>query len=195
MLKAPGLAFGVPSKGVRDDVQRFIMTRAVAVHESGHIILSPPGSGKTHFAERHPDFVDVDEFLGDFLRFHTEDWTKQTHTSDEEQAHYEKCDVYLAAMCEAGLWVVGSLFWDYVPDAIVIIDKDLHREFVDRRPDLSWKDADKVRRFLLDLAKHHPEVQVLREWAAVGPRTGVSLTHASVYDGGKFSNVTSKSVW
>ena len=118
--------------------------------------------------ERNPDFVEIDEFLGDdFLKFHPEDWAKRSHTPEEERLHYEKCDVYLAAMREAGLWVVGSLFWDYLPDAIVIIDEAQHKEFVERRSDLSWGQAKKVRSFLLGVVKDHPEIPVYADWAAV----------------------------
>jgi len=168
MLRSTGLGFGVPSEAIREIVKSWILARGVRTHDQGRVILSPPGSGKSYFVERHPEFVDIDEFLGDgFLRFHTEDWTREQHTEDEERVHYEKCDVYLAAMREAGLWVVGSLFWDYLPDAIVIIDEQRHRSYVDRRKDLSWKHADQVRSFLLSLSKKHPEIQVFSEWDPV----------------------------
>lgn len=171
MIRSVGLKFGVPSGAVRESVDSWILTHGVHTHEYGRVILSPPGSGKSYFVERNPDFVDIDEFLGgDFLKFHTEDWAKRSHTPEEERLHYEKCDVYLAAMREAGLWVVGSLFWDYLPDAIVIIDEAHHKDFVERRSDLSWEEAKKVRSFLLGVVKDHPEIPVYSDWATVAPR-------------------------
>ena len=56
-------------------------------------------------------------------------------------------------MRELGLWVVGSLFWDFVPDAIVLLRKDTHREYVLQRDDLNWNDVCVVRKFLQTLAK------------------------------------------
>jgi hypothetical protein len=94
--------FLVPSSGVVRDVDRFVAMREVVVHGRGRIILSPPGSGKSYFVARHPQYVDADEFFGDFLGYHTEDWTRRPHSSDEERIHYQRCDFYLAALRAAG---------------------------------------------------------------------------------------------
>jgi hypothetical protein len=169
--------FLVPSSGVVRDVDRFVAMREVVVHGRGRIILSPPGSGKSYFVARHPQYVDADEFFGDFLGYHTEDWTWRPHSSDEERIHYQRCDFYLAALRAAGLWVVGSLFWDYVPDAIVILPEARHRELVDLREDLEWEDVERVRLFLVELADGLPEMPVLDTWAAItatAPESSIS---------------------
>ena len=138
---------------------------AVATHEQGSIVLSPPGSGKTWFVEHdgNGEWADVDAFLGGYLKFHTEEWLKEKHSKAELEAHYRECDRYLAAMRDEGLWVVGALFWVYVPNAIVILDEALHRKWVAKRDDLDWDFAKGVRDFLEKHSKKH-SVPVYKNW-------------------------------
>ena len=65
--------------------------------------------------------------------------------------------------------IVGSLFWELVPDAIVIIDESLHRRYVSRRSGaeaLQWSDVERIRNVLLEvivLARGPSQRVVLRD--------------------------------
>lgn len=48
-------------------------------------------------------------------------------------------------MKKAGLWVVGSLFEEFVSDDTVFIDEIRHKGFVGDRPDLDWKSVLEVK--------------------------------------------------
>ena len=137
------------------EVLRWASKSNVAVHTNGFIVLSPPASGKTHFVQQHmTEWVDADVIFSE-LGIHTQDWHDKVHTEAEHAAHYKECDLALKVMEEVGLWVVGSLFWDYVPNAIVIIPEDMHRVYTDRRKDLNWKGVKKVRLFLEKMSRKH----------------------------------------
>ena len=130
--------------------------------------MSPPGSGKSWFVKHLGSnaWVDVDEFLGGYLKFHTEDWHSKQRSELEIERHYKECDLYLEAMRRQGLWVVGSLFWEYVPDSIVILEESVHKIYVSKRNDLDWSSANKVRTFLKKHAKDN-NVKVYNNWESV----------------------------
>ena len=67
-------------------------------------------------------------------------------------------------MRDEGLWVVSSLFWDYVPDAVVVLDKEQHRSRVCNRHDLDWDTTSEVRQ-IVQSYKH--DVPLYRDWGAL----------------------------
>ena len=96
---------------------------------------------------------------------HPQSWHDKKLTAEEEEEHYRLCEEYLRAMRQEGLWVVrcmkssvakaethalqvSSLFEDMDPDGIVLLPVQQHRQYVAKRPDLQWRDADRVRRLL-----------------------------------------------
>lgn len=154
----------------RAQVRRWMTKTGAKSRGSGCIVLSPPGSGKTHFvgAHRGGRWVDEDEFLGGYLKFHTEDWKA---VGSDAREHYEECDRYLEAMRAEGLGVVGSLFWDITPDAVVLLPEAQHRAFVAKRPDLEWQEARKVRRFLEKMCSERA-VPLYSDWTALDAALG-----------------------
>ena len=138
-----------------DTIRKWAHDNDKRIHQRGLIVFAPPGSGKSYFVGQHPqDWVDTDPIFSD-VSLHSSDWHNDTHDETEEAEHYTQCDIGLKIMRELGLWVVGSLFWDFVPDAIVLLRKDTHREYVLQRDDLNWNDVCVVRKFLQTLAKTH----------------------------------------
>ena len=124
------------------------------IHDQGRIVLGAPGIGKTTFASGNYDWVDADEIFKD-LGVHTEEWHNVRHNLQEIKNHYTQCDELLNIMRNAGLWVIGSLFWEIRADAIVLINEDIHRTYVDKRDDLKWDQVQKVVRELISLANKH----------------------------------------
>lgn len=115
----------------------------------GIIVFAPPGSGKSTFVASHHQWVDVD-MLADELNLHTLHW-EQKHT--KRAKHYKTIDAWLSVMKRLGFAALGSLFWDYVPDVIVIIDEAVHKKYVSKRDDIEWDDVKEKREFLIQLAK------------------------------------------
>jgi hypothetical protein len=104
------------------------------------IILAPPGSGKSFWTTSHPDWTDGDELYADM---HALAWHRIKHTASEEQAHYEAIDKRMDI--DRGTHnIITSLYWDIAPDAVVIINEDVHRARVQHRSDLRWKDVQAV---------------------------------------------------
>ncbi len=83
---------------------------------------------------------------------HNQSWHDSTHTAAEEKRHYERLDKELAK-CTKSHYVMGSLFWAYVPDAIVVVPDKVLRTRVAMRPDLTYVDAKRVENVLLTIAK------------------------------------------
>lgn len=146
------------------EVSLWIDKKACAVHTEGCIVLSPPGSGKTFYAKHNHEWVDVDDFLGAHLKFHTEAWHSVPKTQAEIKAHYLECDKYLSALKNKCLWVVGSLFWNYVPDVIIMLPEKEHKAYVAKRPDLTWDTAADVRTVLQTLNEKNPAIQMYTSW-------------------------------
>ena len=118
----------------------------------GRIVLAAPGSGKSTWIAKHPDWIDADDIMKD-LGIHEEGWHYVQHTDAEVEQHYRRCDQLLGIMREEGLKVLGSLFWEFKADAIVQINEEVHQEYVKQRKDLKWKDVQEVREVLTTLAK------------------------------------------
>ena len=122
------------------------------IHSAGYIILGPPGIGKTTFVLAHStDWVDADDIFS-ALGLHNEEWHTTQHTEQEEKQHYQACDRALKEMRSVGLWVIGSLFWEFHADAIVLINAEQHISYVNKRKDLSWSRVRQIRVILREIA-------------------------------------------
>ena len=135
------------------DILNWCLEHQKQRHASGYIILGPPGIGKTTFVGEHPHtWIDADNIFSD-LGIHTEDWHLSEHTASEQQLHYEECDRALERMRACGFWVIGSLFWDVKTDAIVLLNKSVHAEYVKQREDLDWTRVEEIVQVLADMAQ------------------------------------------
>lgn len=85
---------------------------------------------------------------------HDETWHDRDRTDAEETAHYRAIDAAVEKD-RATKNIIGSLFEDIVPDAIVFIDQDIHRRRVQARSDLSWPEVQRVVERLHKIAVDH----------------------------------------
>ena len=95
---------------------------------------------------------DMDELCVPGL--HSEGWHAGVHTSGETEAHYRAIDAAVEAD-RVRLNVVGSLFWDVVPDAVVVVPWAVHLERLRGRRDVDAGVAAGVVRELLRVAVRH----------------------------------------
>lgn len=122
--------------------------------QQGFVILAAPGVGKTWFVRHHDGWQDADNIFSR-NRVHRATWHKKTHTDKEQEDHYKKCDAYTTELRARGYRILSSLFWEYVPDAIVLINESVHRLRVPRRKDLDWDTVSGVVEFLKKHAEKH----------------------------------------
>ena len=130
----------------------------MAAPRRGFVILAAPGMGKKWFVRHHAGWHDADDLMA-AAGLHTEEWHATTHTEEEQRIHYQRCDAYTEQLRADGHWIVSSLFWKLVPDAIVLIDEDLHYLRVAQRPDLDWASVQVfVKHLRAHAARHHVPV-------------------------------------
>jgi hypothetical protein len=118
------------------------------------ITLAAPGTGKTHWANTHANWRDMDDWAAE-RGLHDESWHLRDRTEAEQQAHYMAIDAALQEYraTPGGANLVGALFWDFRPDAIVCIDPATHKQYVEQRDDLEWESVDKIVQILHIMAK------------------------------------------
>lgn len=142
--------------GVIEDLKKEIkrLKSTPGTRGEGRIILAAPGSGKTHFVERNEDWEDADYVLVE-MGLHSEAWHNTHHTDEETRAHYKACDRASEILKSIGVNLVSSLFWEVVPDAIVMLNEKTHRKYIKQRSDLSWDNVKGIRDYLLEHAAKH----------------------------------------
>lgn len=138
---------------MEDQILKWVEEHQKQRHTTGYIVLGPPGIGKTRFVGEHPRaWIDADNIFAD-LGIHTKEWHLREHTASEQQQHYEECDRILENMRTCGLWVIGSLFWEMKADAIVLLDTNVHKQYVQQRHDLVWARVNEIASVLADIAQ------------------------------------------
>ena len=118
------------------------------------IILAPPGCGKSHWValERTRALYnaqDMDVLYGDTL--HSMQWHDTVHSMKEEQKHYEVIDEQNTKNTRC-MNIIGSLWWDIKPDAVVITPQKTHKARVLQREDLQWERVASLTQALIDHA-------------------------------------------
>ena len=98
------------------------------------LVFAPPGSGKSTWVATRPGWLDQDML---YAHLHDETWHEKPHSPTEEREHYAAIDRRLETDRHT-LNIVGCLFWEAVPDAVVMPPEGRHREMVAQRPDLEW---------------------------------------------------------
>ena len=96
---------------------------------------------------------------------HDQEWHETTHTDAEEKRHYKQLDEKLTADTSTH-YIMGSLFWEYVPNAIVVVPDKVLRERVANRLDITYTMAKRVEAALSKLAAEHRVPVFSTFWAA-----------------------------
>lgn len=128
-------------------------------HEKGLVILGPPGIGKTTFIrkdEKHIwksgrklDWIDQDDLLHEL----GVDWHFNLNNQHDFRLNYMRADYITEQSKKLGYWLIGSLFWEYKADAIVIPPWEIHSEYVKKRGDLNPHMVKQIRKLLFKQAK------------------------------------------
>ena len=128
-------------------------------HEKGLVILGPPGIGKTTFIRKDEkqiwksrqklDWIDQDDLLHEL----GVDWHFNSNNQDDFRLNYMRADYITEQSKLLGYWLIGSLFWEYKADAIVIPPWSIHKEYVKKRGDLNFNIVKQIRKLLFKQAK------------------------------------------
>lgn len=103
------------------------------VHNKGKIILGPSCIGKTTFIKsqvgKKKHWIDTDVIMSKLDL----NWHFNESDPNQEELNYRICDFYLAQLKLQGFWILGSLFWDYKPDAIILPKWKEHKKLLKKR--------------------------------------------------------------
>jgi hypothetical protein len=158
----------------------------------GALILAAPGSGKSTWVAQQHVWRDADVWAGE-AGLHPLEWHASEHTLADEKAHYQAIDAALLQARAAGKQIVGALFWEVIPDAIVVIPLTEYRRRVSMRSDLKWTEAMRVRTILDTLARGFRRTIALAIRNQIGTRP-VVLTHRLVRGMDRLHVVTAEMV-
>lgn len=124
-------------------------------HTRGAILLAPPGSGKTTYVRQQSQdtrhWVDQDELYSEIGLT----WSDSEADPSAFQAQYERADRLSDKVRAYGFRVMGSLFWEYPADVVVLLPEAQHRAYVAQRTDLQWARVAEIRTLLADQAVEH----------------------------------------
>lgn len=119
-------------------------------HETGNVILAPPGSGKTTYINKQKgdkkNWIDSDDLFGiNGLNIGWENTTNETLA-------YLRADYMLEQSKLYGYKIIGALFYKYIADAVVIIPLDQHIIYTSLRNDLDNYNINYIRKIFMDHA-------------------------------------------
>lgn len=118
----------------------------------GFVILGPPASGKTTFVKKQisPSYwIDQDDLFGEL----NVDWYYMEDDPVHAKLNYLRADYISEQSKLLGYSIIGSLYWEYKADAIVIPVLELHKQYISKRIDLNLENVMKIREHLI----HHAE--------------------------------------
>lgn len=122
-------------------------------HEKGYVILGPPGIGKTRFVKnqvgKKKDWIDQDDLFYDL----GVNWHINKNNEKEFKLNYLRADYMSEQSKLLGYRIIGSLFWEYIPDAIVIPPLELHKNYIKKRKGLIYENVVNIRQLLFKHAK------------------------------------------
>lgn len=125
-------------------------------HKKGYVLLAPPGAGKSYFISKQTGtdkhWIDSDMIMGP--KSLNVQWNNKSGTVDEILG-YLRAD-YMLTQCKMyGYRIMGSLFWEYKADAMVIPPLKLHKKYTEKRKDLDNNNLNKMRQIFRNHAKNN----------------------------------------
>lgn len=102
-------------------------------HDVGYFIMAPSGTGKTHFVNSQPvkDWIDGDTlWMATNAHPSGEWWLKPLADINSIE---RRSDVITEQAKKLGFWIIGTDCYSIVPDAVVVPDWEIHKNYIQSR--------------------------------------------------------------
>lgn len=133
-------------------------------HKKGRFILAASGTGKSYYVanQKEKHWIDGDYFW----KITNADLTPEVWVHDMEVVMEvnNRSDVMTQQAIKQGLWIVGSSNNWLKPDAIVILDEETHRSYINKRENMGYDGGAKDEDF--EGVKRHNEI--IKRWSDKG---------------------------
>ena len=102
----------------------------------GKVILGPPAVGKTYYIRNQLknnngkyEWVDMDDIFNNLGLM----WHQNESNKTDFILNYKRADYLIEQTIHQGFNLIGALYYEYIPDAIVIPPLSIHQEYLNKR--------------------------------------------------------------
>lgn len=122
------------------------------------LVYAPPLSGATTWvASAGRGWLDGTQMAID-AGLHSPDWCRESCPASESEAHFKAIDEFFEDYADHK--IVATVFYDKIPDMVVLIDENVHRAYVSQSSGPSWRTVFNIRAYLKQMCNRFGVVSV-----------------------------------
>lgn len=109
------------------------------VHKKGYVVIGPPCVGKTTYCKNQPvDAKGLVSWVDSYVLFADlgAKWHQNEKNPVDFKLNYMRADYMMEQSRALGFRVIGALFYNFIPDAMVIPDLKCHKLYMSKREDM-----------------------------------------------------------
>ena len=89
---------------------------------------------------------------------HSPEWSREACTLTESEAHFRAIELFFEEFSQHN--IITTVFFDKIPDLVVLIDEDTHKNYVSQSSGPSWTTVNNIRTYLKQMCNRFGVVSV-----------------------------------